>query len=74
MYGLPYCCINYINWIANVTSEHVNTLDRAIKRNGLFHIQLGSYLATHAFDFNPNGPGGQIAEWAILRFLHDVTH
>jgi acetyl esterase/lipase len=30
--------------------------------------------ATHAFDFNPNGPGGQISTWAVERFLRSVTH
>ena len=29
--------------------------------------------ATHAFDYNFNGPGGQIAQWSIERFLASVT-
>ncbi len=30
--------------------------------------------ATHGFDFNPDGPGGQLADYAIRRFLATVTH
>ena len=32
--------------------------------------------ATHAFDFNPNGPGGQISTWAVESFLASIlpTH
>ena len=30
--------------------------------------------ATHVFDYNPHGPGGQITEWAVLKFLHEVSH
>ena len=29
--------------------------------------------ATHAFDYNPRGPGGQIAGYAVEYFLADVT-
>lgn len=29
--------------------------------------------ATHAFDFNPDGPGGQLADHAIARFMAAVT-
>lgn len=34
------------------------------------HVELP--WATHAFDFNPNGPGGQVADEAISRFLERV--
>jgi len=34
------------------------------------HLELP--WATHAFDFNPDGPGGQIADFAIARFLAAV--
>jgi acetyl esterase/lipase len=29
--------------------------------------------ATHGFDFNPHGPGGQLADYHIARFLAEVT-
>lgn len=35
------------------------------------HLQLP--WATHGFDFSPNGPGGQLADYAITRFLAEVT-
>ena len=35
------------------------------------HLQLP--WATHGFDFNPDGPGGQLADFAIHRFLTEVT-
>ncbi|MEY5009734.1 MAG: hypothetical protein RLZZ253_873, partial [Verrucomicrobiota bacterium] len=28
--------------------------------------------ATHAFDFNPHGPGGQISTWAVEGFLRRI--
>lgn len=40
---------------------------------GVNHYFLELPWATHAFDFNPNGPGGQLTEWAILEFLKKVT-
>ncbi len=35
------------------------------------HLQLP--WATHGFDFNPDGPGGQLADFAIAKFLREVT-
>jgi len=29
--------------------------------------------ATHGFDYNPDGPGGQIADYAIRRFLINIA-
>jgi acetyl esterase/lipase len=34
------------------------------------HLELP--WATHGFDFNPDGPGGQLAEAAIARFLREA--
>jgi len=37
-----------------------------------YHLQLP--WATHGFDYNPDGPGGQLAEHAIEEFIAAVTH
>lgn len=37
------------------------------------HCFLALPWATHAFDHNFNGPGGQVGSWAIERFLAHVT-
>ena len=37
------------------------------------HGFLALPWATHAFDHNFNGPGGQVGSWAIERFLASVT-
>ena len=37
------------------------------------HYYLQLPWATHGFDFNPDGPGGQLADYAIDRFLTVVT-
>lgn len=49
-------------------------LARKLAENQAPHHYLELPWATHAFDFNPHGPAGQITEWAILRFLDEVTH
>lgn len=38
------------------------------------HHYLELPWATHVFDFNLHGPGGQITEWAVLQFLHEITY
>ena len=37
------------------------------------HYYLRLPWGTHGFDFNPDGPGGQLADYAISRFLTAVT-
>lgn len=37
------------------------------------HYYLALSWATHGFDFNRNGPGGQLADYAIDHFLRHVT-
>ena len=49
-------------------------LAQKLADNHVNHHYLELPWATHAFDFNLNGPGGQITEWAVLQFLHEVTH
>lgn len=40
---------------------------------GVRHAFLRLPWATHAFDYNFNGPGGQLETWAVTRFLDSVT-
>jgi acetyl esterase/lipase len=44
-----------------------------LKQNGVRHVYLELPWATHAFDHNDNGPGGQIALWAIERFVRSIA-
>lgn len=48
-------------------------LAEKLREQGVHHHYLELPWATHAFDYNANGPGGQITEWAMLRFLEEVT-
>lgn len=40
---------------------------------GVRHFFLDLPWATHGFDFNPHGPGGQLSAFAVERFLATVT-
>ena len=44
-----------------------------LKEANVPHCFLALPWATHAFDHNFNGPGGQVGSWAIERFLASVT-
>ena len=44
-----------------------------LRSNEVRHVFLRLPWATHAFDYNFNGPGGQLATWAVERFLASVT-
>lgn len=44
-------------------------LDEAGVKNAFLQLDW----ATHAFDYNPHGPGGQLSAWAVERFLENVT-
>ena len=44
-----------------------------LKEASVPHCFLDLPWATHAFDHNFNGPGGQVGSWAIERFLAHVT-
>lgn len=48
-------------------------LDAKLTEAGVKHQFLELPWATHVFDYNLNGPGGQLTEWAVLKFLRDVT-
>ncbi len=48
-------------------------LAKKLSDNGVKHLHLELPWATHAFDFNPTGPGGQLTRFAVEWFLQRVT-
>jgi len=56
-----------------VAYEHSRRLDKKLTENGIKHYWLKLPWATHGFDFNINGPGGQLSTYAVDRFIHSVT-
>ncbi|MEO8350345.1 MAG: alpha/beta hydrolase [Chthoniobacteraceae bacterium] len=48
-------------------------LDGRLSEVGAPHFLVRLPWATHAFDYNYNGPGGQISTWAVCKFLESVT-
>jgi acetyl esterase/lipase len=53
--------------------RHSERLMARLQEQGVPHYYLRLPWATHGFDFNPNGPGGQLAGQAIAQFLASVT-
>ena len=53
--------------------HHSERLDARLAELHVPHYYLRLPWATHGFDFNPDGPGGQLADYAIDRFLAVVT-
>jgi len=49
--------------------RHSERLTAALEAARVRHHFLSLPWATHAFDFNPDGPGGQLADYAIESFL-----
>lgn len=54
-------------------SRHSERLAARLTELGVKHTHLQLPWATHGFDFNPDGPGGQLADYAITQFLAEVT-
>ena len=52
-----------------VAYEHSRRLDAKLQKNGIKHFWLKLPWATHGFDFNLNGPGGQLSTYTVLKFL-----
>jgi len=48
-------------------------LHARLRENKVACFLLELPWATHAFDYNPRGPGGQLSTWAVERFLEHVT-
>jgi acetyl esterase/lipase len=56
-----------------VSPEHSHRLNGALNNNGIKHYWLQIPWATHGFDFNLNGPGGQISTYTVMQFLKTVS-
>lgn len=55
-----------------VAYEHSRRLNEKLQQNGVKHYWLKLPWATHGFDYNLNGPGGQLSTYAIMRFLKSI--
>jgi acetyl esterase/lipase len=56
-----------------VSPEHSHRLNGALLKYGVKHYWLKLPWATHGFDFNLNGPGGQLSTYTVLQFLKTVS-
>jgi acetyl esterase/lipase len=56
-----------------VWHRHSRRLAERLREAGVPHFLLELPWATHGFDYNPDGPGGQLADYVIARFLAAVT-
>ncbi|MFD0752243.1 alpha/beta hydrolase fold domain-containing protein [Mucilaginibacter calamicampi] len=56
-----------------VAYEHSRRLDLKLEQYGVKHYWLKLPWATHGFDFNLTGPGGQLSTYAVTRFLDSVS-
>jgi acetyl esterase/lipase len=56
-----------------VAYEHSRRLDQKLQQYGIKHYWLKLPWATHGFDFNLRGPGGQLSTYAVMRFLDNVV-
>ena len=56
-----------------VSPEHSRRLNLRLQQNGIKHYYLKLPWATHGFDYNLNGPGGQLSTYAVETFLNTVT-
>lgn len=55
-----------------VSREHSRRLNLKLQQNGVKHYWLKLPWATHGFDYNLNGPGGQLSTYAVETFLNTV--
>lgn len=56
-----------------VAYEHSIRLKKKLDENGVKNYFLSLPWATHGFDYNINGPGGQLSTFAVMHFLSQVT-
>ena len=56
-----------------VAYEHSRRLNAKLLKNGIKHYWLQLPWATHGFDFNQNGPGGQLSTYTVLQFLKPLA-
>jgi acetyl esterase/lipase len=55
-----------------VSREHSRRLDLKLTQNGIKHYWLKLPWATHGFDYNLNGPSGQLSTYAVVNFLKTI--
>jgi acetyl esterase/lipase len=56
-----------------VSPEHSRRLNLKLQQNGVKHYYLKLPWATHGFDYNLNGPGGQLSTYAVECFINTIT-
>jgi acetyl esterase/lipase len=56
-----------------VSREHSRRLDLKLTQRNIRHYWLKLPWATHGFDFNINGPGGQLSTYAVETFLNTIS-
>ena len=56
-----------------VSPEHSRRLNLKLQKYRIPHYWLTLPWATHGFDFNLNGPGGQLSTYATETFLNTIT-
>jgi acetyl esterase/lipase len=56
-----------------VAPEHSRRLNLKLQQNGIRRYLLKLPWATHGFDYNLNGPGGQLSTYAVERFLNRIS-
>jgi dipeptidyl aminopeptidase/acylaminoacyl peptidase len=56
-----------------VAYEHSRRLAAKLKDHGVPHYVLTLPWATHGFDYNLYGPGGQLSTYCVEKFLGRVT-
>ena len=70
--SVPTLMIHGMNDVL-VSPEHDRKLIKKLKPNGVKYYWLQLAWATHGFDYNLNGPGGQLSTYAVETFLNTVT-
>lgn len=55
---------------ALVAYEHSRRLNEKLQQAGVPHYWIRLPWATHGFDYNINGPGGQLSTYAVQRFMN----
>jgi acetyl esterase/lipase len=56
-----------------VSPIHSQKLNEKLQQNHIKHYLLKLPWATHGFDYNINGPGGQLSTYVVERFINAVT-
>ena len=70
--SVPTLIIHGMNDVL-VSPEHSRRLNLKLQQNGISHYWLKLPWATHGFDYNLNGPGGQLSTFAVETFLKNIT-